>query len=82
MTTGDTPMAHAVGSSRHGDAVDWLGLVRSEYREMPGLHLTLAQAQRLWCLDAATSSAVFNALVESKFLRHTDRGAFVRADAN
>ena len=50
--------------------------------EMPGLHLTLAQAQRLWRLDASTSTAVFNALVEARFLRQTDRGAYVRADAD
>jgi hypothetical protein len=82
MTTGETSMAHALGPALHADAVIWLGLIRSEYREMPGLRLTLAQAQRLWRLDAPTSSAVFTALVESKFLRQTDRGAFVRADAN
>lgn len=75
-------MANAAGPALHPDAVDWLGLVRSEYREMPGLQLTLPQAQRLWRLDAATSAAVFDALVEARFLRRTDRGAFVLGDAN
>ena len=28
-----------------------LGRIRGEYLEMPGLKLTLAQAQRLWGLD-------------------------------
>jgi len=75
-------MAHAVGHSLHADAVDWLGLVRSEYREMPGLHLTLPQAQRRWWLDASTSASVFTALVAAGFLRQTTRGGYVRADAN
>jgi hypothetical protein len=30
---------------------DLLNRVRGEYAEMPGLTLTLAQAQRLWGLD-------------------------------
>lgn len=74
-------MGHAAGPVLHNDAVDWLGLIRSEYLEMPGLHLTLDQARQLWRLDAATSSAVLDALVKAKFLRRTDRGAYLRADA-
>jgi len=74
-------MAHATGPVLHNDAVDWLQLIRSEYLEMPGLHLTLDQARQLWRLDASTSSAVLNALVEAQFLRRTDRGAYLRADA-
>lgn len=35
---------------------------------MPGLLLTLAQAQQLWGLDAITCSALLTALVDSGFL--------------
>jgi hypothetical protein len=31
---------------------EWLRRIRGEYLEMPGLCLTLAQAQRLWGLEA------------------------------
>jgi hypothetical protein len=30
---------------------DWLQLIQSEYREIPGLHLTKPQVQRLWGLE-------------------------------
>ena len=43
--------------------------VHGEYMEMPGLRLTLAQACRLWNVDAATSLDVLNRLVEEQFLR-------------
>lgn len=43
--------------------------VRSEFAEMPGLQLTVAQASRLWNTDAATSVALLDALVELRFLR-------------
>ena len=52
-------------------------LVRGEYLEMPGLHLTLAQAQRLWQLHNGECETVFNTLVESGFLTKTARGGFV-----
>ena len=43
--------------------------VHGEYMEMPGLRLTLAQACRLWNVDAATSLDVLNRLVAEQFLR-------------
>ena len=60
---------------------DWLGLIRAEYLEDPGLHLTLPQARRLWGLDEVTSEAVFAALVATRFLRQTRTGAYARTDA-
>ena len=54
--------------------------VRGEYREMPGLQLTLAQASRLWNTNITVSQEVLDALVETAFLRRT--GAhYVRADS-
>ena len=46
--------------------------VRGEFAEMPGLRLTLAQAQRLWALDSVLCEAVLNALVEVGCLTCTD----------
>jgi hypothetical protein len=52
--------------------------VRAEYAEMPGLSLTLAQAQRLWLIDRHTCESVFRALIAQGFLRMTTKGCFVR----
>jgi hypothetical protein len=41
-------MAVAVPASR---VTDLATLIRAEYEEMPYLHLTRAQVQRLWLLD-------------------------------
>jgi hypothetical protein len=60
---------------------DWLHLIPAEYFEMPGLHLTRPQVQRLWNLDELTSEAVLEALVDVRFLRRTHRGGYVRADS-
>ena len=43
--------------------------VRAEFLEMPGMHLTVPQAQRLWGLDAETCGHVVNILVSNKVLR-------------
>ena len=46
---------------------------------MPGLTLTLAQAGRLWSLDAATCTEVLSQLVSTGFLCRRADGAFCRA---
>ena len=53
--------------------------VRGEFREMPGLTLTVAQAGRLWSLDAPTCSEVLSELVDSGFLCRKADGTFCRA---
>ena len=60
--------------------LDVLRRVKGEYLEMPGLRLTIAQAQRLWGLDRSVCDSLLGALVEAKFLFRTRDGAFVRAD--
>jgi hypothetical protein len=57
-----------------------LNQVKGEYIEMPGLRLTLAQAARLWQLDAMTCRVVLRTLVEAGFLRESTRGGFQRSD--
>ena len=60
----------------------WIAIVQAEYREMPGLHLTKRQAQRLWGLDTATCDSLLGALEGSNFLRKTTQAAYVRADSH
>ena len=44
-----------------------------EFLEMPGLRLTLPQAQRLWGLDADTCAQLLQSLTDEQFLcRRTD----------
>ena len=58
-----------------------VGRVREEFREMPGLRLTLAQATRLWGLERETAHAVIERLVASAFLRWTAAGSVTRAES-
>ena len=51
--------------------------VRAEYREMPGLKLTLSQACRLWQLDQQTCEALLKGLVDERFLLCTAEGAYM-----
>jgi hypothetical protein len=55
--------------------------IRNEYLEMPGLSLTVMQAERLWQLRRSECEHLLAALVASGFLSRTTRGAFVRGDS-
>ena len=55
--------------------------IQSEYKEMPGLVLTEAQARRLWNLDRATCAVLLALLAEHGFLKRTPSGQYVRAAA-
>jgi hypothetical protein len=52
--------------------------IREEFREMPGLRLTPAQATRLWGVDHGVCKQVIDRLVEASFLRWTETGAVTR----
>lgn len=54
--------------------------VGAEYREMPGLQLTIAQGARLWSTDRATVQAVFDAMVAARVLCQQG-AAYVRRDS-
>jgi hypothetical protein len=60
--------------------VEWLDRIRGEYLEMPGLPLTERQAQRLWNLDSAAIRTLLQALLETRFIRRTREGRYVRND--
>jgi hypothetical protein len=53
--------------------------IREEFREMPGLRLTPAQATRLWGLEDERCREVIDVLVAAEYLRWTDAGAVTRA---
>ncbi len=61
--------------------LDWLRLMRGEYAESPGLHLTKKQVQRLWGLDGTTCEALLVALTDGGFLKCTRGGKYIRADS-
>ena len=52
--------------------------IRGEFREMPGLQLTVAQACRLWSLDVPTCTAALSQLIEAGFLFRRTDGAIAR----
>jgi hypothetical protein len=52
-------------------------LVSAEFREMPGLSLTAAQAARLFNVDRARCARVLHSLVDRRVLS-TDGQVFVR----
>jgi hypothetical protein len=52
--------------------------VEAEFGEMPGLSVTLPQAQRLWGMDYATCLAVFRVLTDRGVVRRTPRGQYIR----
>lgn len=54
--------------------------IRGEFREMPGLSLTLRQASRLWNLDPVVCDTALRILVEERYLDQTRRGTFRLAD--
>jgi len=53
--------------------------IREEFREMPGLRLTPAQATRLWGLEHDACREVIDSLVAADFLRWTSSGAVTRS---
>jgi hypothetical protein len=54
-----------------------LDRIRGEFREMPGLRLTFAQACRLWQVDAPACQIVLDALLLEGFLHRTQDGAYL-----
>lgn len=58
---------------------DTLARVRSEFIEMPGLHLTVSQAARLLGLDPTTAAQLLDRLVAEGFLRRTGSQMYLRS---
>jgi hypothetical protein len=56
--------------------------IRGEFREMPGLHLTLGQAARLFDLQEEACRAALGTLTDEGFLARTPAGTFHRNDTS
>ena len=65
-TTVFTPFRH----------MELLSRIRGEFREMPGLRLTLEQAMRLWSLDRATCVDVLTQLRSARFIDVDPNGRY------
>ena len=52
--------------------------IEGEYREMPGLNLTVIQAERLWGLDRRTCASILTTLLERRVLKRTTSGTYLR----
>jgi hypothetical protein len=64
---------------RRSGATRLMQQIQAEYAEMPGLSVTLPQAQRLWAVDQAACEEAFSRLISNGVLRKTTKGRFVRA---
>jgi hypothetical protein len=85
MKAGETSRASSPSqTSRGGDVHRTLAIgevllrVEGEYREMPGLSLTLPQAARLWGLDHSTCELVLTSLTDRRVLKRASNGAYIR----
>jgi DNA-binding IclR family transcriptional regulator len=54
-----------------------LDRLRGEFREMPGMKLTLEQVQRLCGIEPQLCKRALEALVEAKFLRVGSGGTYM-----
>ena len=79
LKTIEFPVEATVDHGHRSEVTQQLArVVRAEYAEMPGLSVTLAQAQRLWGVDESTCRRVFDGLVARGVLRRTAKGCYVR----
>ena len=60
-------------------AAGLIARVRGEFREMPGLSLTIEQACRLWGCDAVACRYVIDMLVAAGEIRWSRDGRLIRA---
>ena len=75
------PTPSETGRPRHMSAHairEALLRAEGEYREMPGLCLTLPQAARLWGLDRGTCELVLTNLIARRILKRAANGLYVR----
>ena len=68
MNNGRANGSSAVTVNRADGELNLLSRVRGEFREMPGMRLSLDQAMRLWALDYDTCRSLLDTLMASKFL--------------
>jgi hypothetical protein len=52
---------------------------RADFREMPGMRLTMEQAMRLWDVDRQVCQSLLESLVDSHFLEVDPYGKYTKA---
>jgi hypothetical protein len=52
--------------------------IRAEYREMPGMRLTIEQVQRLFGIERTECKVVLDSLLKTKFLCASSDGHYAR----
>ncbi|HEY7173142.1 MAG TPA: hypothetical protein VH417_19960 [Vicinamibacterales bacterium] len=62
------------------EQAEWLRVIQAEYRDLPGLKLTMPQAQRLWGLDEHACEALLETLIACRFLCKTSAQSFILAE--
>ena len=73
-------MRCVVGAADDASDTALIERILGEYREMPGLALTVDQAQRLWGCDAVTCQRIADVLVERRVLRWSRERRLMLAD--
>jgi hypothetical protein len=58
--------------------IDWMYVIRGEFEEVPGLQVTLEDAQDRWALDGDSLSAVLDTFVEVGILERSADGRYAR----
>jgi hypothetical protein len=58
----------------------WRDVIGAKFDSLPRLSLTVAQAMRLWAIDADIAERVLDSYVESGYLTRTADGRFHRSD--
>jgi DNA-binding IclR family transcriptional regulator len=69
---GALPMMNPTAASTSHELTELAMRARAEFREMPGMCLTTAQAARLWQLTPDRAEALLSELVQSGFLVRRD----------
>ena len=59
-----------------------ISVIRSEFEEMPGLHLTRQQFARLWNLDGTECERIIDELVADGFLTADSKGQLHRTHSD
>lgn len=75
-TTGRTHEPCTVTLFRTSREDNLLRRVRGEFREMPGMRLTVDQAMRFWMIDRTTCTSLFDSLVAARFLELDATGRY------
>ncbi len=51
--------------------------ILAEFREMPGMCLTIAQAARLWALEGSEAARALESLERAGILKQTAQGSYL-----